>query len=344
MSQPLDPQPVEPVTPAALVAAARAAGHAPSIHNTQPWRWRVDGSVLDLFADRSRQLPVSDPEARLLVLSCGTALHHAVVALAAEGWRAEVERLPESGDPDHLARLSVTARMPVEAAAVRALQTIAMRRTDRRPVADEPVGLDRLARITRAVHGDGARLHLLARDQVVELAAAAAQAQRAESLDPRWVEELAYWVGQGHPEGAGLPPEVIPSVPPQTTVPGRDFGQPGTLPIGEGHDRSAAYAILYGDGDGDVDWLRAGEALSAAWLVATQLGLSLLPRSAAVEVTTTRETLRRLLSHLGHPYLVLRIGAPDPDHAGPPHTPRLPAEQTVEVVERPVLEPDPRRS
>jgi nitroreductase len=334
MAQPSDARSLEQVIPTVLAGAAHLAGHAPSIHNTQPWRWRVRGPVLELLADHSRQLAVTDPQARLLILSCGTALHHAMVALAADGWQAEVVRLPDAGEPHLLARLTVGGRMPVEPEAVRTRDAIAARRTDRRPVADEAVDLDRLERVTAAVRDAGARLHLLVRDQVVELAGAAAWAQRVEALDPRWQEEMAYWVGQGHPEGAGVPADVLPESPPLTTVPGRDFGQPGTLPIGRGHDRQAAYAILYGDGDDPVDWLRAGEALSAAWLTAVQLGLSLLPLSAAVEVDKTRELLRRLLSHLGYPQLVLRLGVANPE-PGPPPTPRRPAEQTIEVHQQP---------
>ena len=58
----------------------------------------------------------------------------------------------------------------------------------------------------------------------------------------------------------------------------------------------------------------------------------MLPLSAAVEVAQTRLTLQRMLANLGAPVLVLRFGLPDPDHAGPAATPRLPAEQTVEIV------------
>src|SRR5690606_32132752 len=69
-----------------LTRAAHAAGMAPSVHNTQPWRWRVFPEWLELYADRSRQLGRADPEGRLMTISCGAALHHARVALAAEGW------------------------------------------------------------------------------------------------------------------------------------------------------------------------------------------------------------------------------------------------------------------
>src|SRR5690606_6798678 len=80
-----------PGTATVLADAARAAGAAPSVHNTQPWRWRVYPDRLDLFADRSRQLTVADPDGRLLTVSCGAALHHARVALVAAGWLPQVE-------------------------------------------------------------------------------------------------------------------------------------------------------------------------------------------------------------------------------------------------------------
>jgi len=49
----------------ALAEAAVAAGNAPSIHNTQPWRWRLDNDTLELLVERSRLLGVTDPDRRL---------------------------------------------------------------------------------------------------------------------------------------------------------------------------------------------------------------------------------------------------------------------------------------
>ena len=68
------------------------------------------------------------------------------------------------------------------------------------------------------------------------------------------------------------------------------------------------------------------------WLCAIELDLTVLPLSAAIEVPSTRHVLKRLLAGIGQPYLAVRLGTADPDHAGPPHTPRLPAEQVVEVI------------
>jgi hypothetical protein len=77
--------------------------------------------------------------------------------------------------------------------------------------------------------------------------------------------------------------------------------------------------------------LRAGEALSAAWLTATTIGVSVVPLSGVVEFAGTWHTLRRLLAGLGHPYLALRLGIANPEeHEPPPRTPRLPVAQVVD--------------
>jgi nitroreductase len=321
---------------AVLAEAARAAGSAPSVHNTQPWRWRVHPDHLDLFAEPSRQLRVADPAGRLLMISCGAALHHARVALAAKGWQPVVDRLPEPDRPDQVARVRPGEHVGVSAEAIRQFQAAQIRRTDRRPLTGTPVRPAALAAIRAAVEAEHAHLHILRPEQISELAVAASRADALAVTDPEHRTELAYWVGGAHPAGTGLPDTAIPTQPPHTTVPVRDFGRVGALPVGNGGergDRAASYAVIFGDQDTPASWLAAGEALSAAWLRATEHGVALLPFSAPVETPATRVVLRRVLAGLGHPQLVLRLGLADPDHAGPPHTPRLDPSQTVEIVE-----------
>lgn len=313
----------------ALYKAASAAGHAPSIHNTQPWRWRIVGASMDLFAEHSRMLDVTDPDGRLATLSCGAALHHARIALAAHGWRATVSRLSDSADPDHLASLTVDGPAPIGPDTERRAQNIRLRHTERRPVTGSPLGPDEVSAIVEAAESQGARLHVLRPEQIFDLAAATSQAQGVESAETQWQQELARWTGAGRGPGTGVPDQVIPQVMPETTVPGRDFGRRGDLPAANGHDRPAVFAVLYGPGDGPIDWLRAGEALSALWLVAVELDVSVLPLSAPIEVAVAREGVRRLLSDLGQPYLALRLGhrIADDDLA---RTPRLPVDQIIE--------------
>ena len=314
----------------ALVEAATNGGYAPSIHNTQPWRWRIAGKSLDLYAERRRTLDVVDPDTRLAILSCGAALHHARVSLAAQGWHAVVTRMPDPGDRTYLAQPRVDERTAVESSAMHHLRTITLRHTDRRPVSGARPAADVLKALSASVEAEDSWLHILNPDQVLDLATAAEQAQRIENEDSAWKRELAYWTGGTRPDGTGIPDDTIPDRVAETTVPGRDFGHAGDLPISSGHDKTAAFALLYGRTDGPASWLRAGEALSAAWLTATEQDISVLPLSAPIEVVSTRQTLRAMIANIGYPFLILRLGTVDPADAGPPHAPRLPAAQTIE--------------
>ncbi|MDG4825338.1 nitroreductase [Asanoa sp. WMMD1127] len=289
-----------------LAEAAEAAVHAPSIHNTRPWRWEVRADRLALHAERGRQLAATDPDGRMLDLSCGAALQHARLALLARGWETEVRY---QSDPDLLAELVPTARVEPAAPAMRLVRAMPARHTDRRPLADVPLPAGTIDALRAAAAGL-ARFHLLTADQVLLLASAAHHAAEIEAEDPRIRAELAYWTSRS--DGTGLSPAALPARPPRTTVPARDFGRPGTLPVGDGHDKHARFALLYGDDDERASWLRAGAALTNVWLTAVGLGVSLVPLSGAIEVSATRERLRGILAGLGHPYLVLRLGVPDP--------------------------------
>jgi hypothetical protein len=316
---------------AALATAVEAAGRAPSIHNTQPWRWRVTSQALELFTEPARQLPVTDADRRMATISCGAALHHARIALAAEGHQTHVDLLPDSDATDLLARIAVVGEQPVTAAAMRLLQAAEIRHTDRRPTVTEPATAAQIEYLRQVANAEGVHLHRLTDEQLTELTIDVSRAEDIAAADPQLRAETAHWVGGARRDGAGLPDTVIPSRRPQTDIGERDFGTTGTLPIGDDHSKAATYVILFGDDDDQAAWLRAGQALSAVWLRATDLGLAVLPFSQVVEIEATRARLRRMLSGLGHPYLLLRLGARDQQQALAPHTPRLPFDQIAEI-------------
>lgn len=318
----------------ALRDAADTGGSAPSIHNTQPWRWRLHGDELDLFLDRSRTLEHTDPDDRLAIMSCGTALHHARVSLAADGRNTTVTRLPASSEPGHLATIRVEGRVPVDLAAVRDLRAISVRHTDRRRISDARIDADKLRCIVTAAERQDAALQVLRPGQVFALATAADNATRTETADAAWQAELQYWTGGTRPMNTGLPDAVIPSGMAPATVTSRDFGHHGGELIAEAQSRTAVFAILHAAADEPRDWLRAGEALSAAWLTATELQVSVLPLSATIEVPAVRRTMRHLLNDTGWPLLVLRFSVLDPAGGEVPHTPRRSSHRTIEMPAR----------
>src|SRR3982750_4766364 len=94
-----------PLDQRTLRAAIELASHAPSVHNSQPWRWVIGPRTVHLYADLRRWLPATDADGRDLVVSCGAVLHHLRVALAASGMHAVVHRIPDPARPDDLAAL-----------------------------------------------------------------------------------------------------------------------------------------------------------------------------------------------------------------------------------------------
>jgi hypothetical protein len=314
---------------AVLEAAARGSLRAPSVFNTQPWKWHIAGDGMELRADPDRRLQATDPDGRLLLLSCGGALHHARTALAADGRRVTVDRLPDPDRPALLARLRLGEPATPDPEAGVLAGAISKRRTDRRAFGDRPVSEQTLSGLRRVVEAQGAYLHVVPHDQVPMLGIACEQAADIESLDPAYRSELTGWTNRPAWAGDGVPPATAVE-PAARRVPVRNFAPQGgdVLPAGEDHDKGAEYVILYGMGDRPLDLLRGGEALSALLLRATADGLSTAPLSEAVEVAWPRYLLRELLSGVGEPYVVVRLGYVDSGEVLPA-TPRRAAADTV---------------
>ncbi|MBM2616394.1 nitroreductase [Actinoplanes sp. LDG1-06] len=305
-----------------LARAAVVSGQAPSLHNSQPWRWIHAGRTLELRLEPRRVLRISDPNARLAVLSCGAALHHALVHLAATGWQTEIRRLPDDDDPDLLARITLGPEAPADHDGARLDRQVSRRRTDRRTPPGPPLDLHLVRSIQQAVHGQGADLAVLVPRQVFALADAAEKARGVEAEDPSWQVEVADWVGRQRREGAGIPPAALPDDPFLLTAPAQALRRAGAELIAETHHHSATFTVLSSARDDRSGWLAAGEGLSAGWLTATALCVSVLPLSIVTEVTASRATIRRLLGWNGYPHLVLRLSSGTCDDA-PPATPRL---------------------
>ncbi|GAA2552861.1 Acg family FMN-binding oxidoreductase [Pseudonocardia hydrocarbonoxydans] len=310
----------------AVRAAVEAACRAPSVHNTQPWSWWLGPHRVDLYADRRRRLGATDPDGRDLHVSCGAALHHARVALAAAGFGTAVTRLPDPADPDHLAVLETRAAVPGEDAAETAA-AIAHRTTDRRRYRDRPVPDVLLRRLRDAAAAAGATLHPVTEphSRAVLLGALTAVARRPDHPLGKGIE-TALWTGWS--DGAeGIPAASLLHDPAATTG-ARRLAEGTIEQPWSGEPDGALFAVLGTASDGPRSWLDAGEALSAVALLATRLGMASCPLSEPLEVPATRAVLREeVLAGALHPQLVLRLGWA-PDDPLPP-TPRRPPGEVV---------------
>lgn len=312
---------VERVEERTVQAAVALAARAPSVHNTQPWRWRITSRSVHLYADRKRWLQATDPDGRDLVMSCGAVLHHLRVALAAAGVRATVHRLPNPAEPDHLAALELSPGSAADAdyALVAALER---RHTDRRPFTDWPVPDAVVGELVAIAAEQGVVLRPVAAEAGrARLMGAIAEAERIQREDAGYRTELALWSGRR----AG--PDGVPAVATEGAAAGvrRFDGTP------DGGAADGATLLVIGTASDDVlSWLRAGEATSAVLLKATTAGLASSPLSQPLEVGSTRAVLRDdVLGGTVSPQMVLRVGWPSGAAGGTPRTPRRPVEETI---------------
>ncbi|HEX9335663.1 MAG TPA: nitroreductase, partial [Pseudonocardiaceae bacterium] len=254
---------------ATVRAALEVACRAPSVHNTQPWRWAVAGHSVHLFADRSRQLAVIDHHGRELTMSCGAALHHARTAFRALSWRPDVHRLPNPADPDHLAAIELTPQSRIDRHVLALVTASAQRRTDRRPflpdavpahLVDQLLGAARAEQVDVTVLTDPVRR----RETVIALA----HADAVQRANPMYQAEIAEWSRTHTGAVHGVPARNIPAASTfPRGMPGRDFGI-GELVAPPPTDDGALLCVLSTATDTAVDWLRSGEALSAILLAA----------------------------------------------------------------------------
>lgn len=311
---------------------------APSSHNSQPWRFRIDGACVELRADPARRLAVADPQGRELVISCGAAGYALRVAMRHFGYTGESESLPDPDQPELLARIWLGGPRPPSDEDHRLFEALPQRRTHRGGFSESPLPEGLRERLAVAAAEEGATLIWRDGRGREELAELVASATLRLARSRAYRRELAGWVhGDAGMRRDGIPPEV--------------FGFEGLLsyfgPLLLAHvnwgrqqaprDQQAALtapalAVLASAGDDTADWLACGEALQRLLLLAAAEGVQAGYLNAPVQVPELRQRLQRDLGRGPIPQMVLRLGKAPPMGRG---TPRRPVAEVVESAGSP---------
>lgn len=319
-----DKMPTDDVTRNAVALASRA----PSLHNSQPWRWVKEHNSLNLFGDPDRVLPSTDAFGRQMIISCGVALNHLQATFAAAGWSTDVERMPDPSNRLHLAKISFQPAVNISGPEVERADAIARRRTDRLPFA-APTGWAMFEDLLRNVIRDnGSRLDVLPDDCRPQLSKASEFTTSMRRYDSMYQSELQWWSGHSGLDD-GIPNESLVS-----SAEGRRVGVGRRFPTVDTEPRrveietdQAKLLVLTTRNDSQLELLRCGEALSAVLLECTMAGFATCPLTHLTEIPESRVIVRKLLTGTDIPQVIVRIGiAP------------APAEDQILTARRPLAE------
>jgi nitroreductase len=284
-----------------------------------------------LYLDPARALPMSDPDQRDMILSCGAALHHLRIALAALGWSAVVHRLPNPAEPNHLAAIELVRHRPTPLE-VALSAAISRRRTDRRHYSSWPIPLGYLGLATERASALGAVVRQTSGGAREHLIAAVQAAAVQHAMDQDYSFELASWSGR-HTASDGVPARNTPSPRPDDELQARSFAAPEL--IDTAHEPDFADLLVIGtSADDRMSRLCAGEAMSAVLLTATNVGLATCVLTEPLEIPKLRSRVRmQVLGDSVYPQAIIRIGW-IPTSAPPlPATYRRAVEEVLDPIE-----------
>jgi nitroreductase len=324
---------VEPLG-AKWATCLQSAIAAPSVHNTQPWRFRLGPHHVDVLVDPSRRLAAIDSMGREAMISVGAAVLNLRVAVLAAGRIPLTQLLPNPDEPDLVARITLGAPHQPDATVLALASAIGKRRTNRRPFREIDVRDEVLDQLITAARVEAVTLtvaDLIDREIILDVVRTALDAQ---ANDPRYVNELGSWTARDPMFAEGVPAQSFGPTHEWADVPVRDFGltHPDVRRRHAWFETAPTVVMLSTETETPVQWLRAGQAMERVLLTATVRGVANTPMTAPTEVPQ----LRALLHESGDrrvAQVILRLGYGDPC----PPTPRRPLADVLEITRAPVM-------
>jgi Nitroreductase family len=306
------------------------AARAPSVHNTQPWRFRASNDAIELYADQRRKLRV-DPVGREMLISCGAALFGLRLAVRSLGHLPMVELLPDPARLRLLARVRLGRKEPMTGRERQMLAALPHRHTHRGPFAPGPLPTGLLAALQHDALAEGATLALvdpaLAYQRLADIVSAAG---RRQDLEPAAQADVRRWSrAAADPARDGVPAHAFTAKASSQSgrLPQRDFDLGRCLGLlDDGGPPPAATAVLLTPGDRRADWLRAGQALHRLLAHAASEWVFASLYSQPLEAAAIRTVIRDRLALLGAPQMLLQLGLAHTAQA----TARRPARDLIE--------------
>ncbi|MBW4632134.1 MAG: nitroreductase [Iphinoe sp. HA4291-MV1] len=296
---------------------------APSGHNTQPWLFRIAHETIELYADRTRALPVVDLQDRELIISCGAALFNLRLAIRHFGYTDAVKTFPNPNDPDLLAHVWLGNPRKETEEEYLLFATITKRHTNRFPFRNCDIPETLLSIMQESTTQEGAWLEIIKgedlRNAVADLIV---EGDRIQMANPHFRRELAAWIHSNrnltHDGMPAYSQNVSQLLDFATPIPANvictfDIGRGKAANDGELAVGSPTLAVLGTNEDTPASWLSAGQALERTLLLGVAIGVSASFLNQPIQVALLRPRLQTLLNkpgypQIGYPQILLRLG------------------------------------
>ena len=309
------------------------AARAPSVHNTQPWRFTVTGQTIELYADASRQL-MEDLTGREMIISCGAALFGLRLAVRSLGYDPEVDLFPDPSQRRLLARVRAGRPAPMTSDERAMFHAVPHRHTHRGAFEPGPLPGDLLERLRDDAEAEGATLAVISDGPAYRrLTAILASWSRWRDLYPtspaeiRTRAETRRWTHEpGSEVRDGVPAHAYPASAGREagSLPHRDFDLGrgwGFAP--SGGPPAPVTAVLVAHGEDEESWLRTGQALQRILLRAASQWVFAGLQTQPLQSASVRAQIRGSLTPGGSPQLLLELGVVRTSHP----TGRRPADE-----------------
>ncbi len=309
---------------------------APSPHNTQPWKLKLDGeNGILVFIDPKRTLPMCDPTARQAYMGSGAFLEVLSIAATALGRRADITLFPHGQDAIEKTGVSPVARVELGKPADSSddlFAQVPLRTTNRRPYKNEAPSLAEIARFATLFQGGGCQLAIIT--DRVRLDAAAViltRAMRIETFLARTYREtmqyfrfndeevLKYRDGFNYENMGitGLGKQVLELTSGRKSSNGGFFKNSTVASFRKMAENTAALGLISSTENDRAAQVAVGCRYARLQLTATGMGISLQPMTQVTEeypeMAGAGQEFRQMFSNVsGHLQLVVRMGRAAP--------------------------------
>jgi len=294
---------------------------APSTHNTQPWKFHIENSKIQFFADKERWLKIADPGQRESHISVGCALENLLIAADHFGYDANLAHFPEKKREDFVAEVSFSVSKKTKMLNA-IFDAITKRHTNHKVYEKRKISKEHVKKLESCCTVEGVRIDLTDDDNVkIKAEELYTQGILTNFANPKYRQELAYWVG----EGVFGTPWLISQLA-RLAVSRASYGK-STAEKGSKALLSASHlGLISSKTDDKLSWVKTGQVFERLALTATSLDIRIQVGSDICQIPELRKKLQAIIPGMKEiPQMPFRLGYAEPEK----HTPRRSLEEVL---------------